>query len=142
MAVLQTDVGGGPTGITTTVDLMGTTLHLVRVAPTQMRALQRVGTHHFPFLNSPEWPSRLVLESHMRNAAAQTGHPQPNDGEVRFGARTSGHYHKPEHAGTMPTTSRRNKWSMYQARCQRYSSWHLTDSKPLCDLEERAATCG
>ena len=83
MAVLHTDVGGGPTGSTTTLDLVGTTLHLVRVTPNQMRALQRVGTHHVPFLQHPEWPNKSVLESHMRNAATQTGHPQPTDGEVR-----------------------------------------------------------
>ena len=83
VAVLHTNVGGGQTGSTTTLDLMGTTLHLVRVTPNQMRALQRVGTHHVPFLQHPEWPDRSVLESHMQNAAAQTGHPQPTDREVR-----------------------------------------------------------
>ena len=82
MAVLHTDVSGGPTGSNTTLDLVGTTLHLVRVTRNQMRALQRVGTHHIPFLQHPEWPSESVLERHMRNAAAQTGHPQPTDGEV------------------------------------------------------------
>ena len=83
MAVLHTDVGGGPTGSTTTLELMGTTLKLVRVTPSRMRALQRVGTHHVFFLQHPEWPDKSMLESHMRNAAAQTGHPQPTDGEVR-----------------------------------------------------------
>ena len=39
IAVLHTDVGGGPTGDTTTLDQVGTTLHLVRVTPNQMRAL-------------------------------------------------------------------------------------------------------
>ena len=72
MAVLHTDVGGGPTGSTTTMDLVGTTLHLIRVNPNQMRALQRVGTHHVPFLRLLEWPNKSVLESHMRNAATQT----------------------------------------------------------------------
>ena len=95
VAVLRTDVGGGPTGSTTTLDLVGTTLHLVQVTPNQMRALQPVGTHHVPFLQHQEWPNKSVLESHMRNAATQTGHPQPTDGEVLrhttcFGARTSG----------------------------------------------------
>ena len=82
MAVPHTHVGGGPTGSTTTLNLVGTTLHLVRVTPNQMRALQRVGTQHVPSLQHPEWPNKSVLESHMRNAAAQTGHPQPGDGEV------------------------------------------------------------
>ena len=82
VAFLHTDVAGGPTGSTTTVDLVGTTLHLIRVSPNEMRALQRVGTHHVPFLQHPEWPNMSVLASHMRNAATQTGHPQPIDGEV------------------------------------------------------------
>ena len=83
VAVLHTDVGGGPTGSTTTLDLVGTTLHLVRVTRNQLRALQWVGTHHVPFLQHPEWPNKLVLEGHMRSTAAQTGHPQPTDGEIR-----------------------------------------------------------
>ena len=83
LAVLHTDVGGGPTGSTTTPDLVGSTLHLVRVTPNQMRALQRMGTHNIPFVQHPEWPNKSLLESHMRSAATQTGHPQPTDGEVR-----------------------------------------------------------
>ena len=76
-------MGGGPTGSTTTLDLVGTTLHLVWITPNQMRALQRVGTHHIPFLQHPKWPNKSLLHSHMRNAATQTGHLQPTDGEVR-----------------------------------------------------------
>ena len=83
IAVLHTDVGGGATGSTTTLNLVGTTLHLVRVTPNQMRALHRVGTHHVPFLQHLEWPDKSVLESHMRNSAAKPGHQQPTDGKVR-----------------------------------------------------------
>ena len=83
VAVLHTDVGGRPTGSTTTPDLVGTILHLLRVGPNTMRAFQRVGTYHVPFLQHPEWPNQSVLEGHMRNAAAKTGHQQPTDGEVR-----------------------------------------------------------
>ena len=83
LAVLHTDGGGGPTGSTTTLDLLGTTLHLLWVTPNQMQALQRVGTHHVPFLQHPTWPNKSLLENHMRSAATQTGHPQPTGGEVR-----------------------------------------------------------
>ena len=83
LAVLHTDVGGGPTGSTTTLDLVGTTLHLVQVNPNQMRALQRVGTHHVPFLQHPEWPNKSLLENHMRSVATQTRHLQPTDGGIR-----------------------------------------------------------
>ena len=83
LTALHTDVGGGPTESTTTLDLVGTTLHLVRVTPNKMRALQRVGTHHVTFLQHLEWPNKSVHESHMRSAATQTGHPEPTDGRVR-----------------------------------------------------------
>ena len=83
LAFLHTDVGGGGTGSTTTLDLVGTTLHLVWVTPNKMRALQRVGTHHVPFLQHQEWPNKSLLESHMRSAAAESGPFQLNDGEVR-----------------------------------------------------------
>ena len=94
MEFLHTDVGGGLTGSTTTLDLVVNTLHLVRVTPNQMRALQREGTHHVPFLQHPEWPNKSVLENHMQNAATQTGQPQPTDGEVREAYRLFWSTHK------------------------------------------------
>ena len=78
MAVQHTDVGGGPTGSTTTLDLVGTTLHLVRVTPTQMRARHRVGTHHVLFQSGPtslSWKVTCQTRPHTR-------HPKPTDGEV------------------------------------------------------------
>ena len=83
VAVLHTDVGRRPKRSTTTLHVVGTTLHLVRVTPNQMLVLQRVGTHQVSFLHYPEWPNKSVLERHLRNAATQTGRPQPTDGEVR-----------------------------------------------------------
>ena len=71
LAVLHTDVGEGPTGSTTTLDLVGTILHLVRVTPNQMGALQRVGTHHVSFLQHPEWPKKII----PGQPHAHCGHP-------------------------------------------------------------------
>ena len=82
IAVLHTDVGGGPTGEATTLDQMGTTLHLVRVTPDRMRTLQRTGSHHVPFLQHPDWFNKSVLENHLRKAAVAARHPQPTDGEI------------------------------------------------------------
>ena len=83
MAIVHTNVRGGPTGRPTTLDLVGTTLHLVRVTPNQMRPVQGVRTHHVPFVQHPEWPNKSVLDNHMQNEATQTGHPQPTNEEVR-----------------------------------------------------------
>ena len=60
-----------------------------------------------------------------------------------FRARTSGPCPRAHYEGTRPTTGHQSEWSMYQApRCQQYSSWHPTDSKPYYDLAECGATCG
>ena len=82
MAILHTDVGGGPTGEATILDQVGSTLHLVRVTPSQMRVLQQAGTNHVPFLQHPDWPSKSGLENHLRMAAATASRPQPTDGEI------------------------------------------------------------
>ena len=65
IAVLHSDVGGLPTGDTTTLDQVDGTLHLLRVTPKQMRVLQRAGTHHIPFLQHPNRPNKSVLENHQ-----------------------------------------------------------------------------
>ena len=70
VAILHSDVGGGPTGSTTTLHLVGTTLHLVRVTPNQMRALQRVGTHHVP---SPAAPG-VAQQITAGKSPAKRGH--------------------------------------------------------------------
>ena len=82
IAVLQTDVVGGPTGDTTTLDQVGTTLHIVRGMPNQMRALQRAGTHQPPFLQHPNRPNESVLEKGLRQASITASWPQPTDGEI------------------------------------------------------------
>ena len=82
MAILYTDVGGGPTANTTILDQVGTTLHLVRVRPSQMRVLQRAGTHPVPFLQHQDWLNKTPLENDLRRATTAAGRPQPTDGEV------------------------------------------------------------
>ena len=79
IAILLTDVGGGPTGEATVLDQVGTTLHLVRVTPNQVRVLQQAGTLHVPFLQHPDWRNKWVREGHLRRAATAAGRPQPTD---------------------------------------------------------------
>ena len=83
IAILHTDVGGGPTWQATIHDQVGTTLHLLRVTPSQMRVLQQAGTHHVPFLQHPDWASKSILENRLRMAATIAGRPHPTNREVR-----------------------------------------------------------
>ena len=76
-------MGGGPTGEATVLNQVGTTLHLVRVTPNQVRVLQQAGTLHVPFLQHPDWRNKWVREGHLRTGATAAGCLQPTDGEVR-----------------------------------------------------------
>ena len=106
-------------GETTILDQVGTTLHLVRVTPSQMRVLQQAGTHHVPFVQHPDRPNKPLLENHLQKAAAAAGQPQPTDGEVRDAyplfwdthrqplppsppKRNQAHHRSPEHVGYVP----------------------------------------
>ena len=79
LAILYTDVGGGPTGDATILEEVGTKLHQVRVTPSSMPVLQRAGTHHVFFLQHPDWPNKSLLENHLRKAATTAGRPQPTE---------------------------------------------------------------
>ena len=83
IAVLYTDVGVGQPGTTTTLNLVGTSQHLVTVTPNQMHALQQVGTHHVPFLQPPDWPNKALPQAHLREAATEADLPQPSDEDIR-----------------------------------------------------------
>ena len=128
LAVLHTDVGGGPTGSTTTLDLVGTTLHFVRVTPNQMQALQRVGTHHVPFPQHPEWPNKSAWRTTLAVRPPKPDIPNQQIGiYVRrttcFGTRTNGHCRRAQRKGTRPTTGHRSKWNMCPVpRCPLCSS--------------------
>ena len=82
VAVLHTEVGGGPTRSTITLDLVGTTLQLVRVTPNQRRALQRVGTHHVPFRQHPE----LAQQVSPGKSHAQRSHTNRTPTADRWGS--------------------------------------------------------
>ena len=77
IAILNTDVGGGPCGESTILTMVGVNIHTVRVSQAQMNAVQQAGTQHVPFLQHPEWPHKAVLEAHLRQAARAADRPQP-----------------------------------------------------------------
>ena len=124
------------------------------LTPNPMRALQRVGTHHVPFLQHPEWPKKSLQK--VTCAARQHKPDAPNrrmGKYVRritcFGARTSGHCHWAHREGTRPTCGHRNKWSMYPVpRCQRTppgtqrTQSHIATGQNTGQLVDAATTHG
>ena len=138
MVIVHTDVGGGPTGEATILEKLGTNLHLVSATPSQMRVLQQAGTHHVPFLQHPDWPSRLILENLQQMAATTARRPPPADGEVCDAYNLFWSTHKqplPEgpRARTRPNTDRQNRSGTFRRPPYRQSSyWRPTSSKSPC----------
>ena len=114
IAVLHTDVGGGPTGDTTTLDQVGTTLHHVRVTPNQMRAVQQAGTHHVPFLQHPDWTNKSLLGNDLRQAGVAGDRTQPTDGEIREAYNLFWGTHKQPLPESPPTRNQAHHRSLQQ----------------------------
>ena len=47
-----------PAGKVDTLRLVGATITIVYITPTQMRVMAQCGAHHAPFLSDTQWPAR------------------------------------------------------------------------------------
>ena len=124
IAILHTDVGGGSTGDTTSLDHLGTTLHLMRVTPTT-----------FPSYNTLTGPTNHSWKTICdRRQSGPIARNPPMAKSVKpttcSGALTSNPYHKARRQEARPTTDHWNKWRMLRRpRYRRSSYWHPADLK-------------
>ena len=130
VAILHTDVGGGPTGGTTTLDQ-------VRTTPDQMRVLYRVGTHHIAFLQDLDWQNKSLLEGHLPNAATTAGRQEPTDEEVCDACNLFWDTRKQHLPQSPPNTSQPHDRPPGHVK---YISWRPTDSKSACKPAGQKAT--
>ena len=140
-------MGRGPAGEATILDQVGTTLHLLRETPDQIRDLQQVGTHHTLILQHPDWSNKSVLQNNIHTAATATGHPEP-DPKIRDAYNSFWITHKqplPQSPRTEngPTIDRRNWLGTFRkSRYWQSSYWRPTASKSPCGPAKRRATSG
>ena len=50
-----------PSGTVETLRLVGATITIVYITPTQMSVMARGGAHHAPFLSDLQWPAHTHL---------------------------------------------------------------------------------
>ena len=66
LVATHTDIHRRPAGEVDTLRLVGATITIVYITPTQMKIMAQWDAHHAPFLSDPQWPARHVLEEPPR----------------------------------------------------------------------------
>ena len=78
----HTDIHRHPAGEVDTLRLVGATITIVYITPTQMRIMAQWDTHHAPFFSDPQWPARHVLQAYLRACATKAGRDMPGPKDI------------------------------------------------------------
>ena len=67
----HTDFHQHPAGEVGILRLVGGTITIVYITPTQKRVMAQCGAHQTPFLSDPQWPARRVFQAYLRACATK-----------------------------------------------------------------------
>ena len=88
LVATHTDIHRHPAGEVDTLYLVGATVTIVYITPTQMKIMAECDAHHAPFLSDPQWPARHVFQAYLRACATKAGRdmPGPEDIDTAYAA--------------------------------------------------------
>ena len=89
----HTDVHRLPAGEVDTLRLVGTTITIVYITPTQMKVMAQGGAHQALFLSDKQWPARRILQAYLRACATKEGRGMPASKGIDKAYRTFQHQH-------------------------------------------------
>ena len=69
----HTDIHRHPAGEVDTLRLVGATITIVSITPTQMSIMAQCDAHDAPFLSDPKGPARRVFQACLRPCATKGG---------------------------------------------------------------------
>ena len=78
----HTDIHRRPAGEVDTLRLVGATITIVYITPTQMKIMAQCDAHHAPFLSDPQWPERHVFQAYLRACATKAGRDMPGPKDI------------------------------------------------------------
>ena len=73
LVATHNDIQRHPAGEVDTLRLVGATITIVYITPTQMRIRAQCNAHHAPFLSDPQWPASRVLQAYLCACATKAG---------------------------------------------------------------------
>ena len=91
----HTDIQGHPAGEVDTLHLVGATITIAYITPTQMKIMAQCDAHHAPFLSAPQWPTRRVFQAYLRACATKAGRKMPGPKDIDTAYKAFGHQHPP-----------------------------------------------
>ena len=101
LAVLCGDLYHHPKGTVDTIDLVGASITVLYVILPEMRALNRSGAHHTPFLQLPKWPQYRLFCQYLTQTARAAGHTLPGSQDMKAAYRDF----KKQHPCPVPATA-------------------------------------
>ena len=82
LVATHTDIHRHPAGEVDTLRLVGATVTIVYINPTQMRIMAQCDAHHAPFLSDPQWRARHVFQAYLRACATKAGCDMPGPKDI------------------------------------------------------------
>ena len=82
LVATHTDIHQHPAGEVDTLRLVGATVTIVYITPTQMKTMAQCDAHHAPFLSDPQWPARHVFQAYLRACATKAGRDMPGPKDI------------------------------------------------------------
>ena len=82
LVATHTDIHRHPAGEVDTLRLVGATVTIVYITPTQMKIMAQCDAHHAPFLSDPQWPARHVFQAYLRACATKAGRDMPGPKDI------------------------------------------------------------
>ena len=76
-----------------TLRLVGATITIVYITPTQMRVMAQCGAQHAPFLSDLQWPARHVFQAYLHACATKVGREMPGPKDIDTAFKTFQHQH-------------------------------------------------
>ena len=89
----HTDIHRHLTGEADTLLLVGATIIIVYITPTQMSVMVECGAHQAPFLSDPQWPARGIFQAYLRTCATKAGRTMPGPKDIDTAHKIFQHQH-------------------------------------------------
>ena len=93
LVVTYNDIHRHPAGKVDALRLLGATITIVYIIPTQMKVMAQCRAHHHPFLFDPQWPSRCILQAYLRTCAKKAGRTTPRTKDIAVAYKALQHQH-------------------------------------------------
>ena len=82
LVATHTDIDRHPAGKVDTLRLVGATITIVYITPTQMKIMAQCDAHHAAFLSDPQWPAHRVFQVYLRACATKADREMPGPKDI------------------------------------------------------------